>query len=308
MISEEQLIRWSGQGATSTAADTNASIRRALESVTSPQLKRRVAAEQVEVYLQGSYRNDTNIRGDSDVDVVIQLNEPFEYNIEGLDVAAKARFRMNYPGSTMYTLGQFRADVLAALQAYYGRSSVTDRNKAIRVEGASGRLPADVVACVEYRRYTRFDAFGTESYIPGISFYTQRERRQVINYPRPHYQNGVAKNTATGGHFKPLVRVFKNARNYLVDQGVITEDLAPSYFVQCLLYNASNSAYSRSTLQDQLGEVVKELFLNIVGSYYHNFVCQNGQVLLFGTTPEQWSPGKANKFLSAMLQLWSKGT
>ena len=31
-------------------------------------------------YLQGSYRNDTNIRGDSDVDLVLELNSVFKHD------------------------------------------------------------------------------------------------------------------------------------------------------------------------------------------------------------------------------------
>jgi len=68
-IPESQLERWANQGAVATAKLTADSIKRALNSFSGwPN------GIKFEVYLQGSYKNNTNIRGDSDVDVVAQLN------------------------------------------------------------------------------------------------------------------------------------------------------------------------------------------------------------------------------------------
>jgi tRNA nucleotidyltransferase (CCA-adding enzyme) len=71
-ISESQLETWARQGAVTTASNTHQSIRRALDAYDWPNGVR------FESYLQGSYRNTTNIRGDSDVDLVVQLNSTFE--------------------------------------------------------------------------------------------------------------------------------------------------------------------------------------------------------------------------------------
>lgn len=56
-ISQEKLKSWALQGATVTAKSTHESVRNALKS--SDELKR----INFEVYLQGSYKNSTNIRG-----------------------------------------------------------------------------------------------------------------------------------------------------------------------------------------------------------------------------------------------------
>src|SRR5574340_777580 len=74
-IPESQLETWSHQGAITTAKTTADSIKNALNDYEWPE------KIDFEVYLQGSYKNDTNIRGDSDVDVVAQLNSTFYNNL-----------------------------------------------------------------------------------------------------------------------------------------------------------------------------------------------------------------------------------
>jgi tRNA nucleotidyltransferase (CCA-adding enzyme) len=81
-IPESQLQTWSHQGAVTTAKTTHESIRNALAANTSP-----IRDKSYEVYLQGSYKNTTNIRGDSDVDVVAQLNSTFQDDLSALPLA-----------------------------------------------------------------------------------------------------------------------------------------------------------------------------------------------------------------------------
>ena len=121
----------------------------------------------------------------------------------------------------------------------------------------------------------------------------------MINYPKLHYENGVKKNQDTNERYKPTVRMFKNARTYLVERGVIPADLAPSYFLECLLYNVPN---------DKFGKTYQDTFCNIVDWLFKadlsKFVCQNKQLPLFGSLPEQWSVTRAKDFLQSMLDLW----
>lgn len=230
-IPEAQLQTWSHQGAVTTASNTNSAIHNALHAQNSP-----IRDRDFNVYLQGSYKNDTNIRGDSDVDIVVQLNSTFEYDLSVLSEEEKRLFGQSYPTSATYLWRNFRDDTLRALIAYFGAQNVTEGNKSLKVKGGSGRLRADVIACLQYRKYLRFRSLQVQPYIEGIVFYTIREGRQIINFPRPHYDNGVDKHSPqrTNGWYKPTVRLFKNARTYLIDRNVISEDLAPSYFLECL--------------------------------------------------------------------------
>lgn len=296
-IPESQLDVWANQGAIVTAKSTHQSVRLALSSYDGwPQ------GRDYEVYLQGSYKNDTNIRGDSDVDLVVQLNSTFQYDVSELSEYEKSLFDQRYSNVT-YGWSSFRSDVLKALQKYYGSSKVSEGKNCLNVAAGSNRLPADVLVCLQYRRYLSFDSLYREQYVEGVLFYTRPDQRKVINFPKQHYDHGVTKNSryVTDGWFKPVVRIFKNARTYLINQNVITGNVAPSYFLQCLLYNAPNNLFGGS---------YNRTFLNILNwlyeTDYNEFVCQNEQVYLFGTTPEQWSINSANKFKNSIIELWNE--
>jgi len=72
VIPTEQLNRWSNQGAQETAIITHTQIQKVLNSDSS-----KIRGKDFEIFLQGSYKNDTNIRGDSDVDIVVMLKDTF---------------------------------------------------------------------------------------------------------------------------------------------------------------------------------------------------------------------------------------
>src|SRR3989442_11221434 len=94
-ITESQLETWSHSGAVVTAQATHESVRKALvEGI----LRERQI--DYEVYLQGSYRNTTNIRGDSDVDIVAQLNSSFRSDTSQLPESESAAWQAAYRDST----------------------------------------------------------------------------------------------------------------------------------------------------------------------------------------------------------------
>ena len=281
-IPESQLKRWSNQGAVATAKQTHESIRVALDHYEWPNGK-------PEVYLQGSYKNSTNIRGDSDVDVVVQLNSIFRSNL-----TEEQKRRFGFTNAT-YTWSEFREDVQKALIKYYGLSKVRRGKKSLKVQ--TPYLPSDVVVCIQYRKYPQHPQ-SEDDFIEGMTFYVPSEDPWVVNFPKLHYNNGVDKNSRTSGWYKAAVRMFKNARTYLIERGA-AQDLAPSYFLECLLYNVPDGKFGKS-FQDTFCNVVN--WLNQVD--FSQFVCQNEQLSLFGYSPEQWSETKARRFLSHMIQLW----
>ncbi len=73
-ISESQLVTWSHQGATTSSANTYNSIKTCIDGVNWN------ADISYDIYLQGSYKNSTNIRANSDVDVVIEFQSIFHSN------------------------------------------------------------------------------------------------------------------------------------------------------------------------------------------------------------------------------------
>ena len=78
--------------------------------------------------------------------------------------------------------------------------------------------------------------------------------------------------------------MFKAARNHLTSKRVLTKDDAPSYFIECLLYNVPDKLFKRKLAPTYVGilDWLKSAKLN-------DIECQNGQAILFGSGQEQWT-------------------
>ncbi len=279
-IPEHQLSSWSSVGAQKGSADTYASIKHALNEHEFP------SSMTFDVFLQGSYPNTTNIRGDSDVDIVVQTSEVFYHNVRA---DQRSQYGLNTPGD--FTLDEFRREVLSALKHYYGSDVVRQGNKCIKVAGNQHRLNADVVPCTEYRNYSKPGHYK----VGGIRFLTQNNI-EIINYPKVHLANGSEKNKDTDQHYKPNVRVFKNARNRAGSN-------FPSYFLECLLFNVPAERFSAShseTFYDVLSYLVSVRDARLLGA----FTCQNCQQSMFGNKEHQISLIEAEACIEALAQLW----
>ena len=108
-IPESQLETWSRQGTTDSATALYERIRNALQNDAA--LRNR----NFEVFLQGSYRNSTNIRGDSDVDVVAMLTDTYMPEYGALDAYTRSVVE-GRSNSATYTHADFRRDVLSAIR------------------------------------------------------------------------------------------------------------------------------------------------------------------------------------------------
>ena len=287
-IPEDQLETWSHQGATVGSANTHKSIRVALDQHSWPE------GMNYDVYLQGSYRNHTNIRGNSDVDVVIEARSVCNYNLN------EYQKRLLGIRTGSYNYWDFRNEVLQALASHYGANSVDAYGqKSIKIGSSSNRLAADVVPCITYRRYHDLQVF-TE----GITFWTLNSNQQIINYPKLHFQNGVHKNERANNYYKPVVRMFKNARERILADNSSLQGNYPSYFVECLLYNVPDDCFS-NRFADTYCDVVTFL-LSENSQHLTEFWCQNEQMLLFGNHPTQWDITQAQDFINQLCILWEQ--
>ena len=235
-----------------------------------------------EVFLQGSYKNDTNLGGDSDVDVVVRLASKLK-----LRVVALSGERLQEDGSHRFALERwqsFRDHAMKAMRARFGKAVKSGR-KTIKVP--KGKIPADA------------DLVVTLGHKVGIGFYLPDQRRWVVSYPEQHHQRGLKKEKAANERFKRTIRMFKAARNQLVSRRVLTKEDAPSYFIECLLYNVPNDLFAPKLPPTYVGILtwLKTARLN-------DFQCQNGLVPLFGPQPEQWSVKKARAFVKALQEMW----
>jgi hypothetical protein len=289
-IPEHQLELWAGQAPTTAAEKTFESNSGALSAYRWPD------GVVYDLYMQGSYRNATNVRGDIPVDVVVQLDSTFGYQEAGsTDVLLCSR------DATRATYGwrEFRDDVLDALTERFGRTRITPGPKGIVV--SAPQLSAVVAPSVQYRRYRRTVSPFSDNYVEGMTFFVPGEARWVIGYPALHYANSLNKESTTGGRYKRTVRMFKNARAYMDSRGRMDSRRAPSYFLECVVFNVPDGQFSDS-LQTTYLNVVSVL----VNTNLRAFLCPDGQRPLFGPGPEQWSEMSALGFAGKLLDLWGK--
>ena len=292
-IPEGQLQTWSHQGATASASALYERIRTALQNDTA------LRGRNFEVFLQGSYRNSTNIRGDSDVDVVAVLRDTFKPDYSQLNEYTRATVQAGHQDAT-YTLEDFRHDVSNAVRRAFPLHAITEGGKSIKIPRTANNIPADVVPCLEYRLYRPPQTLlGDATYIDGIWLWDVQRNHEVTSFPRQSYENGVAKHGRTNEWYKPTVRIFKNARGWTEDNGLIQSGTASSHSIECLLYNVSDQ---------QFGSSYGDTFVNVVNwlnsADLTNFVCQNGIQRLFD--PGRWTTQNARAYIGALIQMWNQ--
>lgn len=279
-------------GAQTTSKDTYATVKLALESQDAG-----YAGKNYKVFLQGSYGNDTNIVKESDVDVVIRLDSIFTYDIDNLPADQQEAFKAMH-SDAVYTHRHFREHVLEILYGRFG-DYVDPGTKAVRINPLHNRRKTDVLIATKHKKYSRFIANGNETQITGISFH-KLDGTRVVNYPTQHRENLVTKNQATNEWFKHIVRIFKNARQKLIEQGVLDVGTAPSYYLEGLLYNVPN---------DKFGTAYSDSMVNVINWLYEadraSFVCANEQYrLLDGNTDVTWNTANCNAYLNGIIGLW----
>lgn len=293
-INEAQLTTWSSQGAIQQSAATYQTIRTTLNDTKSPYY-----AKWFSNFLQGSYGNDTNVWRDSDVDIVMRLSSVYYSDTSNLNATELANYdRMMNPAE--YTFVQFKQEVAAWLTANYG-VDVDASGKAIFVPGSGNRRDADVLACAEHRHYFTYPSVGEPTYREGLIFW-KADGTKIVNYPKQHSDNCTTKHQGTNSWFKPTVRVFKNIRNRMIENGYLQEGVAPSYFLEGMLWNIPNNLFGSS-----YKDTVIACFNHIYAMQDKTqLTCANAfHWLLRDGFPTSWSPTDHSTFMEAFKQFWN---
>ena len=238
-----------------------------------------------DIFLQGSYKNDTNLRKDSDVDVVVQLAaklSPKIAQLSGTQLVDDETHKLIYEGWR-----SFRSQVLKALRATYGTKTVTTGRKSIKIAKDQLHASADIVVTVHCGK--------------GLTFYLPDEHRWVVSYPDQHHSKGLKKEEATNNRFKRTIRMFKAARNQLEDNRVIKKRGVSSYFIESLLYNVPDELF-RKRLDESYCDILE--FLKT--AKLDRFKCQNSIHKLFAPSKDLWSQNEARKFVQTLRRLWDE--
>jgi len=247
-LDDNQINRWANPPSNT----ENEKCENAVSQITDA--LRPLFGNSITVTRQGSHRNRTNVRLDSDVDIAVVHNDYFFSDIGWLSESDKALYQKQRTPAN-YAFSQFKSDAHATLQAKFGAGIVERKNKCIRVGGSSTRINADVVPAYEHRR---FSSYGDVISV-GIEFVTA-SGVHINSFPQQHYDNGVKKNESTRRAYKSVVRILKNVRNHFADQGLMKIEDMPSFFIESLVWNVPDSYFQGSTWRDDAVSVTAKIW------------------------------------------------
>ncbi len=251
----------------------------------------------VRIFTQGSYRNRTNVRMDSDVDVCVLCMDTFVP-----DYSHVPDIDNNTLGFTNadYTFEDLKKDVYDALVVKFGKRSITPGDKAFDIKENTYRVAADVVPTFEGRLYYR-DVNNNLKYHSGTVLECSKDRRMIKNWPQQHYDNGVYKHNKTARKFKKKARCLKNLSNEMQENGFVIAEKMASFLLESLVYNCTDEAFNHITHYEDMKEVVRYLYNKTrTDDESKDMIEVNGIKYLFHVS-QAWERESVNKFL---LEAW----
>lgn len=249
----------------------------------------------VEVFGQGSYANDTNVKLESDVDINVCSTAYFftEYGAENLSDKT-----FGYESGN-HSYSDFKEKVRKALETEFGKDNVKDKNKCFSVVENSNRVKADVVPTYELRRH---DDATSSHVIKGVR-YIAKDGSRVTNYPKQHIDNGKRKNANTLKRFKRVVRIFKKVRYKMIDEGIQVSPNITSFLLECLVWNVPDYIFN---VYDTWTDCVKESIRHIYQKTKNEESCKEwgevSELLYLFKGNRKWSVSDVNAY---MVQMWN---
>ena len=258
------------------------SVKNAINS--SDKLKHR----DITTFTQGSYRNNTNVRKESDVDIGVLCYDTFFMNLpEGY-----TRESFNLQPAT-YDYSRFKEEVGQALIDYFGKTAVTRGNKAFNIKANTYHVEADVAPFFEHRRYHK-----DGSYLSGVELRPDNGGK-VVNWPEQHYKNGVEKNNLTSHRFKGLVRIIKSLCNEMSDNGIAAAKPIPGFLIECLVWNVPNDHFNRYTYTADVMACLTFLFNNTRTDEECSEWGEVSELKYLFRSSQKWTRTQAHNFISS---------
>jgi len=249
----------------------------------------------VDIFLQGSYKNSTNIKQDSDVDIVICYTDAYFPDLSMLTEQEKSQYKLSIV-THHYEFSQFKNDVEALMRTNFG--AVERKNKCIFIHGNNYRVNADVVPCFVCKRFSSPYRVETE----GVKLISDNGE-DIISFPKQHYYNGVHKNKSTNRSFKSAVRVLKNVRNILIDDRIIDIKIMPSFFLECLVWNVLDTHFNEHSIKDTIIKIIEVLWSDMGNiEATNNYAEISDLMYLFRRQPTR-TPENAKIFLKSAYNL-----
>lgn len=284
-FNEETLINWAKRPSDTEETKLGNAERMVRDALSEDPV---LSGKSTEVFGQGSYANNTNVRLNSDIDINVGYTEGFYFDLP--DGMTREDLGLGTP--PQYSLHQYKEDVYSALVRKFGAASVQRKNKCITVLGNSYRVETDVVPTWNYRRY---DAGG--GYVLGAKLRAD-SGEDVVNYPIQHIENGKQKNANTYRRFKRLTRVYKKMRCRMIDDGFFVSDSITSFLLECLVWNVPNEIFvDYDTWQSRLRASIAHLYDHTKNESKCDEWGEVSELLYLFRGNRKWSKDAARTFL-----------
>lgn len=287
-FSEETFNSWRKPPSDTEEAKLANSLRLVKEAINEDAILNK---KSIDIFAQGSYANDTNVRLNSDIDINLRLNDTVYFHLE----EGKTKSDYGYTDTT-YTFSEYKNTIESALIRKFGRDAVERKDKCITVKGTSTRVVTDVVATFKYNRHEKTGVqvgakFITDKYI------------QVICYPLQHIENGKTKNAQTQRRFKRTTRLFRRVRYKMINDKISISPNITSFLLECLVYNVPNHIFNdNGTWTEILRQAIIYLYNN---TDEKNDCAEWGEVselLYLFHGGRKWTKEDVNTYL---IQMWS---
>lgn len=257
------------------------------------------------VFPQGSYRNRTNVAGESDVDTCVLVRDVFFSDWDWVDTRARsddsvrqALQREAHISDAAYTYAEFKNDVGMALVNRFGPPPAVERgDKAYDIHENTYRVESDCLPALEARHWSRSGGALSDA-VKGTEFVSDSGKR-IQNFPQQQYDNGVAKHTRTKDRFKKMVRALKNLRNEMDANGIAEADPIPSFLSECLVYRVPDDTFGYPTFYDELREVLRYLYHETKSDETCGKWLEENDIKLLFHPAQSWTRQEVNDFVLA---------
>jgi hypothetical protein len=232
------------------------------------------------------------------VDIVLKHTGAYYKDLSRLPTADRQAYDAATAGDTVqYSYDDFKKDATGYITRLY--NGVVPGKKALYIPGNANRRNADVLIASNFRRYHEFKSWQNQRYDEGICFFTPDGTR-IENFPKQHSDNCTTKHQNTKSWFKPMARIFKNMRNTMIEKKLLAEGVAPSYFVEGMIYNVPDDKFGGTYQQTWIN-----CFNHIVTAKRDDLVCANYMFwLVRDNSPTSWPVGDFNTFTAALKKYW----
>lgn len=287
MVTEEQLASWTGPSSSSEQEKQERTERMIREAIDAHEGFEGYRSD-FSVYAKGSYANNTNVKADSDVDIVVECSNAIYWRNQNND---NPGYSGGTPYSGIWTPEYLRSELATALKNKFP-GSVTEGSTAFEIDASSSRVNADVVPAFTFRLY-----YSDSTFAQGTKVF-KKDGSSIENYPKQQLDKGRAKNNRTNYRYKKTVRILKRLENELVEQGL--SEPIPSYVLECLIYNCPEEFFSRASWRSVMQGCLAKIFNHTMQdeSDDDRWLEANGIKFLFHPS-QKWTRAQIHKFASA---------